>query len=525
MGEDRGDRNDNESKEQSTKTTRFAEGTTTESKGGIRKAVLARDHSLGREYLQAGETMNLEGFSWRDPLLDPGRVGSQGSLGPMPPPPPGGYPVQRMNSGSMGMPPPEYRVPSGGHTPPMPGGPPPPGGYFHRTPTEEYGRQPAMPGYSGYGGAVRSGSWTHNSAHAMPPLREHSLSYNPLRNASATHVAPQDAFGGGRNGSGYWSGHLPPPPPGQQPYAGHYREGSGPYPPQHQPPPPQNYNPNPNNYPMMGPPPPVAVPGQPYNLDPSIAKSWSGQSDEDISKMYNKDFRPREAHPQTPTYEQQVDVEHDRNIDQSCLPRPQIVKRMTSNQNETFETKKDVVGPDRSVKRCALNRDSSLASNRLKAAQFPDRYNQNGKFDPVQEMNTLTDTMKQSTVSESPQANSFGLEGRSSTIEKIAMDLMGPKPATITANNRTSTIDALDLDNLESDPIMEGGGGAIPKPSAMAANTRMSTMEACFADLEEVTMKPMALTGSDRVSTRDYLDIGAEPLSEVDIDRMYEKAS
>ena len=50
-------------------------------------------------------------------------------------------------------------------------------------------------------------------------------------------------------------------------------------------------------------------------------------------------------------------------------------------------------------------------------------------------------------------------------------------------------------------------------------------MEACFADLEEVTARPMALSGSDRVSTKDYLDFGEEPLSEIDIDRMYERAS
>ena len=49
------------------KTTRFAEGTKTESKH-VKKAVLARDHSLGREYLHAGESVSLEGFSWQDPL-------------------------------------------------------------------------------------------------------------------------------------------------------------------------------------------------------------------------------------------------------------------------------------------------------------------------------------------------------------------------------------------------------------------------------------------------------------------------
>ena len=415
-----GDDDDNQAKEQSTKTTRFAEGTTTESKGGIKKAVLARDHSLGREYLQAGETMNLEGFSWRDPLLDPGRAGSQGSL-PHPPggfpvqrmnsgsmgtPPPGGPPVHRMSSGSMGMPPPEFRGPSQGPPPPM-GGPPPPGAYFHRTPTEEYGGQPAMPGYSGYGPHIRTGSWAHNAAHAMPPVREHSLSHNPLRNASATHVAPLDAFAGsGRSGSGYYGA---PPPPGQQPYAGHYREGSGAYP-NSAPPPPRDYNPN-FAYPVMQPPQPSTSTGQPYAVDPSIAKSWSGENNEDISKMYDTDFRAREARPPPASYDQS-EIGHDRNS-QSDFPRPEIVKRMTSNQNETFETKKDLVGPDRSVKRCALNRDSSLASNRLKAAQFPGQF-QNGKFDAVQEMHRLTSNMEQSTLGpENPQQSSFGEEGKS----------------------------------------------------------------------------------------------------------------
>jgi len=404
---------DSDVKDQSTKNTRFAEGTTKESKGGIKKAVLARDHSLGREYLQAGETMNLEGFSWRDPL-DPNRTSSTGSL-----PPPAGYPIhsgsvgmappERMGSGrassgsmsSMGMPPPQYRVPSQGAMPP---GPPPPGGYPYRTATEEYGQQPPMPGYSGYGPHVRTGSWAHNAAHAMPIPREHSLSQNPLRNASATHTAPLDAFGGaGRSGSGYWGG--PPPPPPQQPYGSQYRQPSGPRP--H--PPPHNYNPPVPSYPMMQAPPQATSSSRPYAVDVAIAQSWSGNSDEDISKMYE----PKPQTKQQPSGGFHVVGFDDDRVDQSDLPRPDIVKRMTSNQNETPETKKDLVGIDRSVKRCALNRDSSLASNRLKKQQFPDQF-KNGKFDPVQEMNTLASTMEQSSLGATkPAANSFGAEGRS----------------------------------------------------------------------------------------------------------------
>ena len=356
--------------------------------------------------------MNLEGFSWREPL-ESERSGSQGSLPP--PLPPGEFPVQRMSSGSFGMPPPsDYRrVPSNGPPPPMVGPPPP--GYFHRTPTEEYARQsypapPVIPGYQGYGPHQRSGSWTHSPAHAMPPLREHSLSQNPLRNASASHVAPLNAFDSGRHGSGYWGDPRQPPPPGQ-PYSGHYREGSGTYP--HAAPPPREYSQGREYNPHSGPPtmmpPPATV--QPYAVDPAIAKTWSGQSDEDFSKIYEKDYAARDPilQPQPPAskFQQQNGFDHDRE-DQSHLPRPQIVKRMTSHQNETLETRKDLVGP--SVKRAALNRDNSLASNRLKAVHLPEYYSENG-FDPEHEMEELTDNLEQSTLgteAEKPPRKSMG---------------------------------------------------------------------------------------------------------------------
>jgi len=393
-------------KDQSTKNTRFAEGTNTETKGKIKKAVLARDHSLGREYLQAGETMNLEGFSWREPL-EGQSTRSEGSLPP--PLPPGEYPVQRMSSGSMGMPPPEYRVPTTG-APPTLGGQPPQGAYFHHIATEDYGQPypsvPGVPGYAGYGPHQRSGSWTHNAAHAMPPLREHSLSQNPLRNASANHVAPVHAFDS-RNGSGYWGDRTMPPPPGQ-PYSGPFREGGGTYPP----PLPPRYDPHSGPPSMMPPPPPpAAAVAQPYSVDPAIAKTWSSQSDgdDDFSNVYDKGFGRKQKHPQTKI--QHNGFGHDRN-DQSHLLRPQIVKRMTSHQNETVETKKDLVGP--SVKRAALNRDNSLTANRLKEAHLPEYY-MYGNFDPEKEVNVLSNNLEQSTLgTEKPPQKAFGATGRTS---------------------------------------------------------------------------------------------------------------
>ena len=86
---------------------------------------------------------------------------------------------------------------------------------------------------------------------------------------------------------------------------------------------------------------------------------------------------------------------------------------MTSNQNETVETKPDLCGP--SVKRAALNRDQSATANRLKAAHLPEYYNKNGKFDTEHEMNVLTDNLEQSTLNnsvEKPQAKSFGATER-----------------------------------------------------------------------------------------------------------------
>lgn len=529
-------------KEQSTKTTRFAEGTSTESKGGVKKAVLARDHSLGREYLHAGETVNLEGFSWRDPF-DP-KSGSKGSCAhsTKPPPPPPPFSEQRMNSGGRGLPPPsQYRLPSGGPPPPPMAcpppiaGPPPPGG-FHRTPTDEY-RQPyqnapMIPGYTGYGPQQRSGSWswTHSPAHAMPPLREHSLSQNPLRNASASHAAPLNAFDG-RSGSGYWGDprHPPPPPAVQQTYGGHFHEGSGSYAPAR----PPTYDEGRGYNTSMKPPPPVNVSPPPhppqvnpqyapsgnsqYSVDPAIAKTWSGQSDEgiDISKVYDR--------PKIHTSfggDQHHAPGCDPDQDQSDLPKPQLAKRMTSNQNETFETKPDLCGP--SVKRAALNRDNSLASNRLKATHLPEYYTQNGKFDTEHEMNVLTDNMEQSTLDykkEKPQPKTLVSTERTSTLEHIAMDLM-VKPNVITDSSRSSTIEALALDDLDADPVLKPGAKAsIPKPSALDSSNRMTTMEACFADLESA--KPLSLGDTDRISTTDYLNIGDEaPLTEIDFDKM-----
>jgi hypothetical protein len=77
------------------------------------------------------------------------------------------------------------------------------------------------------------------------------------------------------------------------------------------------------------------------------------------------------------------------------LARPQTVKRATSNQNENVETKPDLKGP--SVKRAALNRDNSLASNRLKAAYLNMPMNKE-IFDSEKELHSLSGTLEQASL-------------------------------------------------------------------------------------------------------------------------------
>lgn len=171
---------------------------------------------------------------------------------------------------------------------------------------------------------------------------------------------------------------------------------------------------------------------------------------------------------------------------------------MTSNQNETDETKRDLVGP--SVKRAALNRDNSLASNRLKEKYLP-AYKK-GPFNSDQEISRLRDNLEQSTLaSAAPKPQLLTQEERMSTmgsIDLFAMDLM-VRPSPISGSNRSSTIEALDLD-LEDDPIL--------KPAHLARN---SSMELTFADLKGLP-RPSALSGGDRLTTKDFLAIVNEPI-------------
>jgi hypothetical protein len=496
-----------------TKSTRFAECTKTEGNGAT-KPVLARDHSLGREYMEAGNDMTLDGFSWQEPFQAEGRsssrermssngsmggghervgshgsmgggderMGSHGSMGGGPPhhyqhhqqppsqqqspyPPPHGYPPVRAGS-SQGFPPPgpqgHYRYPSHGSAGPPPP-PPPPGGYSPQISGDDrhmryasggrYESWGSMPSVSGgmpppYGYPPQhAGSWSQRDPSIQ---REHSLGQNPLPHASVSQPARQ------------WGpppphGHDRPPYPmeGPPPYD-HYpsMEGPPPYHPSY--PPPYGGGPE-RGYggPTPSPPPPRVggPPSPPYEVDPRVAETWSSSGAAQIGKTWSGEEydRVRSEEKKASPRQEHREKGH-REEDSSYLPKPDLVKRMTSNQNETVETKRDLVGP--SVKRVALNRDNSLASNRLKEEYLAK--NKKGPFNPEQEISKLRDNLEQSTLTAAPSSISrpmpLSQEERSTTLDFFAMDLM-VRPSPLTGSSRSTTIEALALD-LDDDPIL-----------------------------------------------------------------------
>lgn len=472
--------------------------------------------------------MTLEGFSWQDPLQDmyPGRANSQGSYpgransqGSVPPPdapwPPGYYPPGRMNSqGSMGAPP-HYHQSQGSH---------------YRTMSEDRHSQyassgryeswgqpissmgsngppmppPPVPGYGGSYMHQRSGSWSPAGSWGPPPMaRDHSLSMHPLRDATTSQAAMPRAFESGRTGSGYWA-EVPPPPIPQRGGSG---GGPPPPPPQFQPPltssgQQQQQQPMNRSSPTRAPPPPPSS----YEVDPSIAQTWSTQSDDyekvagmmqyEVQRTWSgeeyggRSDKPHRSGGSAPPKQTQGD-----------LARPNIVKRATSNQNETVETKPDLRGP--SVKRAALNRDNSMVANRLKAEYAANNapLQETETFDSEKEVRNLSGTLAEAsieveTATTKTRPKPLSETERVSTIDKIAMELM-VQPEPLASRGRSSTIEALNLD-FEDDQIL--------RPLEL---DRMSSLNSVFSSFpmdgdEEPIRRPPPM--NREVSVSDWLN-------------------
>ncbi len=450
---------------------------------------------MGREYIEAGQAVSLDGFSWQDPFQAKSKESTYGR----PTAPPTAYPAGRNSShGSLGMAPPHHIT--------SVGVPPPPPDYWGRVNSAERQREFSNGRYESWGSTTygylappppppghvihqRSGSWTHGPP--PPPgryvhqrsgswgsERENSLGVFPLIGASIAGPADRGAFDSGRSGSGYW-GDAPmagsssrsilpssPPPPG---YVGGPMRSSGSLGPYRQPLSPTNSTPSPKL----------------HSVDLTIAKTWSGG---EVQRTWSGEHEPTVQ--QAPSYDgfraPISGAEYGTmQGSEGYVPKPQIVKRDTSHQNENYETKP-------SVKRAALNRDNSLASNRLKHEYMPEFFDK--KFDAEQEMRSLSSNLEQSTLdTDRPKPQPLSLSERISTIEAIAMDFL-VKPAPIFKDDRVSTIDALDLD-LDEDHLINSDESTIP--------------------LEDLP-KPRSLGPVDRLTTNDFIDLVNSPIAQVD---------
>jgi hypothetical protein len=492
--------------------------------------------------------MTLDGFSWKEPLADEEgsssdvfRASSVSSFGSQPSMPPPIYPPARVGSQSSvtSIPAPggdPYRFPSVGSV-----GPPPlphPGSYEHISSGEPHMRYSSWTRYDSWGTIPGGVPPPCAPGYGYPPphtrswtQREHSLASNPLTNASVTQPAYPTSFD---SRTGTW-GHVPPPP-------GHY------YPPPAQDGATQHFGPI--NCSSM----PAAAPHQHYPTSFPHAESplshfgMNGHmSHPDASQHYNTQrnsppasrqkspsrphYSPKKAEsynsrfgepPKSPAYPIDLTVasqwsgrdpqeialtlsggseEHDKftispnnSFKNRAVPKPDIVKRATSNQNETMETKPDLVGP--SVKRCALNRDNSMASNRLKEQYIP------GYFD--KEVHMLSANLKDSNIgNDIPKPDPLKTE-RMSTIDTL--DLMVQK-VPFTSSSRSNTIDALNLDYDDDDPYYK---------NLQAMDN--SGMEDVFADLRQELPRPSTLTKAQRLTTTEVHVLVNEPIGEDDFD-------
>jgi len=491
------------------KTTRFTDDTKGNKNSKIKKAILARDHSLGREYLASDENVDLQGFTWQDPFKkDVSKITSIGSFGPSTGPrpgvvlPPGNG---RENSvGSMG----SYFSQIGGGAPPPPAVPDYWGRVSFGEPRREFSTgsmgslsYPYPPPPPGAPNHQRSGSWTYTAPYPPPhgphhqrsgswnaggSGREHSLSINPLQHASINRPAPTGAFS--TPGPGAWNfpqhatAHPPvypppptPPPPGAY---GYHTSGSsmgtigsigqlappGPYSPSHA----------------------GAAPTPPYDAM-GVARAWSGGGTPPQPGTFGtSQYDQNPAHGPNTTSTQNV-------------PRPAMVKRDTSNQNESYETK-----PSR-VKKAALNRDQSATSNRLKQQYIPEVFNKDmqslhEKTEQIRLSSPVPDRSDLITAKPAP----LDMQGRVTTVDAMEQAMSEflfknppPQPAPIKAEDRKNTMDELGYDllgesdspNGESNDLDLAPSQSLSKPSKLTPADRLTTVE-----FNEIVNAPYTIT-------------------------------
>jgi len=163
---------------------------------------------------------------------------------------------------------------------------------------------------------------------------------------------------------------------------------------------------------------------------------------------------------------------------ESVLSRPDMVKRMTSNQNEDETSKLGFASG--SVKRAALNRDASARSNALKA-----QYN-NDALRPdilekrqvsVEEIDFLNDYFQQSRLNIDERPRPLTIDDRTNTDAVVLSVLTAGKPVCLSSINRRTTVEAI-LDDLgidmDYDHNDDDGEVRPHQPSALSGEDCMS---------------------------------------------------
>jgi hypothetical protein len=171
-----------------------------------------------------------------------------------------------------------------------------------------------------------------------------------------------------------------------------------------------------------------------------------------------------------------------------------MVKRDTSNQNESFETK-----PSR-IKKAALNRDQSATSNRLKQRYIPEALStgvQESLHERTERQLRLHSPVPDG-IGGPPKPTTLGSASRQSTNvgsleDAVAGYMPQPKPAPLNQSDRKNTMDALGFDDLIDNSESE----------------KLGDEDTSYSDLPPLPAlsKPPKLTESNRLTTSEFLNI------------------
>jgi len=163
---------------------------------------------------------------------------------------------------------------------------------------------------------------------------------------------------------------------------------------------------------------------------------------------------------------------------ESVLSRPDMVKRMTSNQNEDETSKLGFASG--SVKRAALNRDASARSNALKAQYVPDALRPDileKRQVSVEEIDFLNDYFQQSRLNIDERPRPLTIDDRTNTDAVVLSVLTAGKPVCLSSINRRTTVEAI-LDDLgidmDYDHNDDDGEVRPHQPSALSGEDCMS---------------------------------------------------